>query len=539
MIQSTMQRVPLSLNQFLDRAGKLYPQSEIVSRLPDKSLVRHTFADFYRRSRQLASALLAAGLEKGDRVATLCWNHYAHLECYFGIPAAGGVMHTLNLRLSPDEIGWIANHAKDRYLIVDDILLPLYEQFRNQIAFEKVIVVPYSGKPVGAPFVDYEAFLDRAPKNFDCAPHDENDPISMCYTSGTTGRPKGVVYSHRSTVIHSLMANQPDHWCLAASDSVLPVTPMFHANCWGVPYVCVMMGIKMIFPGPHLHPEDLLDLFNRERPTYVLGVPTIWLTMLNLLDTEPRRYKLPPGMRMLVGGAPVPESMIRAYARHGAMVRQGWGMTEMSPLGTVAYIKPELQSLDPEARFAKYATAGVPAPIMDIRLVDDMGAEQPWDGAKVGEIQVRGPFITGSYHDVPVDPDKFTADGWLRTGDVASIDPHGYLRITDRTKDLIKSGGEWISSVDMENLLMAHPAVQEAAVIAIPDPKWTERPLACVVFKPNRRATEDDLRQHLATRFIKWQLPDRFEILDAIPRTSTGKFWKVKLRERFASPGGS
>ncbi len=534
MIQSTMQRVPLSVNQFLDRAGKLYPQSEIVSRLPDKSLVRHTFADFYRRSRQLAAALLAAGLKKGDRVATLCWNHYAHLECYFGIPAAGGVMHTLNLRLSPDEIGWIANHAKDRFLIVDDILLPLFEQFRSQIAFEKVIVVPYSGKAVGAPFIDYEAFLANAPREFDYAPHDENDPISMCYTSGTTGRPKGVVYSHRSTVIHTLMANQPDHWGLRSSDSVLPVTPMFHANCWGLPYVCVMMGIKMIFPGPHLHPEDLLDLFNRERPTYVLGVPTIWLTMLNLLDTKPDRYKLPPGMRMLVGGAPVPESMIRAYARHGAMVSQGWGMTEMSPMGTVAYIKPELQSLDREARFAKYATAGVPVPIMDIRLVDDAGGEQPWDGTSVGEIQVRGPFITGSYHDVPIDPDKFTKDGWLRTGDVASIDPHGYLRITDRTKDLIKSGGEWISSVDMENLLMAHPAVQEAAVIAIPDPKWTERPLACVVFKPDQRASDEELRQHLSTRFIKWQLPERFEVLDAIPRTSTGKFWKVKLRERFA-----
>ncbi len=539
MIHSTMQRVPLSLNQFLDRAGKLYPQSEIVSRVPDKSLAKHTFADFYRRSRQLAAALLAAGLKKGDRVATLCWNHYAHLECYFGIPAAGGVMHTLNLRLSPDEIAWIANHAQDRFLIVDDILLPLLEQFRSQVAFEKVIAVPYSGKPIDASFTDYEAFLAGAPKEFAYAPHDENDPISMCYTSGTTGRPKGVVYSHRSTIIHTLMANQPDHWGLGSSDSVLPVTPMFHANCWGLPYVCVMMGIKMIFPGPHLHPEDLLDLFNREKPAYVLGVPTIWLTMLNLLNTQPDRYKLPPGMRMLVGGAPVPESMIRAYARHGATVSQGWGMTEMSPMGTVAYIKPELQSLDREARFAKHATAGVPVPIMDIRLIDDSGTEQPWNGTSVGEIQVRGPFITGSYHEVPADPEKFTEDGWLRTGDVASIDPHGYLRITDRTKDLIKSGGEWISSVDMENLLMAHPAVQEAAVIAIPDPKWTERPLACVVFKPNQQASDEELRQHLSTRFIKWQLPERFEFLDAIPRTSTGKFWKVKLRERFATPDRS
>ncbi len=273
MIRSTMQRVPLSLNHFLERAGKLFPQSEIVSRLPDKSLRRYRFADFYRRARRLAAALAAAGLNKGDRVATLCWNHYAHLECYFGIPAAGGVMHTLNLRLAPEDIGWIATHAEDRFLVLDDILLPLYEQFRDKAHFEKVIVVPYSGKPVAAPFVDYEAFLAGAPEKFEYAAHDEDDPIAMCYTSGTTGRPKGVVYSHRSTVIHSLVANQPDYWCLAAQDSVMPVTPMFHANSWGVPYTCMMMGVKMVFPGPHLHPEDLLSLMAAEQPSYVLGVP--------------------------------------------------------------------------------------------------------------------------------------------------------------------------------------------------------------------------------------------------------------------------
>jgi fatty-acyl-CoA synthase len=295
-----------------------------------------------------------------------------------------------------------------------------------------------------------------------------------------------------------------------------------------------MMGVKLVFPGPHLHPEDLLDLFHAERPKFVLGVPTIWLTMLQLLESDPKRYQLPPGMRMLVGGAPVPEALIRAFAKHGAIIRHGWGMTEMSPVGTISYIKPELQGMSEDERFGRYAMAGVPVPIMDIRLVADDGSECPWDGRSVGEIQVRGPFITGSYHEVPSEPEKFTADGWLRTGDVATIDPHGYVRITDRTKDLIKSGGEWISSVDMENLLMAHPAVQEAAVIAVPDPKWTERPLACVVLKQGRSATPEELRSHLSRSFIKWQLPDRFEFLDAIPRTSTGKFWKVKLRERFA-----
>ena len=533
MIRSTMQRVPLSVNQLLERGGRLYPDSEIVSRLPDKSLRRDRFADFYRRARGLAAALLAAGLNRGDRVATLCWNHYAHLECYFGIPAAGGVMHTLNLRLAPEEIGWIANHAKDRFLIVDDVLLPLFEQFKARVAFEKIIVVPFSGASVLPAYLNYENFIEKESATFSYVPHEEDDPVAMCYTSGTTGRPKGVVYSHRSTVIHTLMANQPDHWGLSASDSVLPATPMFHANCWGMPYACVMMGIKMIFPGPHLHPEDLLDLLMAEQPTYALGVPTIWMTMLQLLDSKPERYRLPPNMRMLVGGAPVPEAMIRAYKRHGAQICHGWGMTEMSPLGTVSYIKPELQQLGEEERFSRYAMAGVPAPIMDLRLVAEDGSECPWDGKAVGEVQVRGPFIAGGYHEVPNEAENFTADGWLRTGDVATMDPHGYLRITDRSKDLIKSGGEWISSVDMENLLMAHPAVLEAAVIAIPDPKWTERPLACVVLKPGKVATPDELRAHLSASFIKWQLPDRFEFLDAIPRTSTGKFWKVKLRERF------
>ncbi|HET9735778.1 MAG TPA: long-chain fatty acid--CoA ligase [Burkholderiales bacterium] len=532
-MRSTMMRDGLSLNGLLERAGRLHGESQIVSRLPDKSLKRHTFAGFYQRARQLASALLAAGLKKGERVATLCWNHHAHLECYFGIPAAGGVMHTLNLRLSPEDIAWIANHARDRFLIVDDILLPLYEQFRAKAGFEKVIVFPFSGKPVPKAFTSYEDFLARAPAQFDYVPHDENDPVAMCYTSGTTGRPKGVAYSHRSTVIHTLVGALPDHWGLSAASSVMPATPMFHANCWGIPYACVMLGVKMVFPGPHLHPEDLLDLMAKERPTYVLGVPTIWMSMAQLLESDPQRYQLPAGVRMLVGGAAMPEALIRTYAKHGAAVTHGWGMTEMSPLGTVSYLKPELQALSADEKFKRYATAGVPVPLVDLRLIGNDGEEQPWDGVSVGEIQVRGPFITGSYHEVPPEPEKFTADGWLRTGDVAAIDAHGYVRIADRTKDLIKSGGEWISSVDMENRLMGHAAVQEAAVIAVQDAKWGERPLACVVLKQGRQASAEELRAHLAGAFAKWQLPDRFEFLEAIPRTSTGKFWKVKLREMF------
>jgi fatty-acyl-CoA synthase len=534
-MRATMQNVPLSLNTFLERAGKLFPRREIVSRLPDKSYVRHTYADYYRRTRQLASALLALGLKKGDRVATLCWNHHAHLEAYLGIPAAGGVMHTLNLRLAPEDIGWIAGHAEDRFLIVDDILLPLYEQFKALHRFERVIVFPFSGKPVPAGFDDYEKLLADAPAGFDYVPHDEDDPIAMCYTSGTTGRPKGVVYSHRSTVLHSLVGALPDLTALSGRDVVFPVTPMFHANAWGIPYISIMVGAKLVFPGPHLHADDLLDQMQVDPPTVSLGVPTIWLTLIQNYESNPGRWKMPTGMRSLVGGSAVPESLTRAFARHGVDIIQAWGMTETSPMATMFYKKAELMHLSEDEWFARKATAGVLVPLVDLRLVGESGNLCKWDNREVGEVQVSGPYITGSYHDVERDPEKFTDDGWLRTGDVAAMDEFGYLRLSDRTKDLIKSGGEWISSVDLENAIMAHPAVAEAAVIAAAHPKWAERPLACVVLKPGHSVTPEALREFLAPKFARWQLPDAIEFIDAIPRTSTGKFFKAKLRERYAN----
>ncbi len=536
-MHTTMMDVPLSLNHLLERAGTIFAGNEIVSRLPDKSLRRHRYGEFYRRARALASALQRAGLRKGDRVATLCWNHHAHLESYFGIPAAGGVMHTLNLRLAAAEIGWIAADAGDRLLIVDDILLPLYRRFAGLHRFERVLVFPFSGAPVPAEFDDYEAFIAGGDaERFEYAAHGENDAVSMCYTSGTTGKPKGVVYSHRSTVLHTLVGCLGDIWSLKGSDTLLPVTPMFHANCWGIPYGAVMTGTKIVFPGPHLHPEDLLDLMQLEPPTISLGVPTIWMALIQAFDAQPGRWQLPTGMRSLVGGAAVPEALIRAFARHGIWLQQGWGMTETSPLATVSYHRAELRDAGVDERYKRAAMAGVPVPLVEVRIRCEDGSDAPADGQTMGEIQVRGPFITGSYFHgtAAADPDKFSADGWLRTGDVATIDALRFVRITDRTKDLIKSGGEWISSVDLENALMAHPAIAEAAVIAIPDEKWSERPLACVVWRAGRSASVAELAAHLLGQgFAKWQLPDRYEIIDAVPRTSTGKFWKLELRRRF------
>jgi fatty-acyl-CoA synthase len=542
-MKSTMMQTPLSINDILAHGVRLFPQRQIVSRLPDKSVRRHSFAEFHQRALSLASALTQLGLAKGDRVATLCWNHHAHLEAYFGIPAAGGVMHTLNLRLAPQELGWIAADAQDRFLVVDDILLPLYREFAHLHQFERVIVVPFSGAPVaaharpadGPGFDDYEALLRHAPAGFEPVLHGEDDAIAMCYTSGTTGNPKGVVYSHRSTVLHSLVLALPDVMGFSAADVILPVTPMFHANCWGVPYAAVMLGASLVFPGPHLHAEDLLDLMQDERPTVVLGVPTVWLGIVQLCKSQPNRWTLPAGMRGPSGGSSVPEALIRALAELGIELRQGWGMTETSPLGSMFFEKPELQhELTASDWYARRAMAGIPAPLVRLRVVDESGKECAWDGESVGELQARGPYVTGSYYGVAPSDEKFTSDGWLRTGDLASIDPHGYLKIADRLKDLIKSGGEWISSVDLENAIMAHPAVAEAAVIALAHDRWGERPLACVVIKPGAHVEAEELHQFIGQKFARWQLPDAFEFVDAIPRTSTGKFWKLKLRERYA-----
>ncbi len=530
-MQSTMMNYPLTLMPILERAEKLFGASEIVSRLPDKSLHRHRYRDFHRRTIALGGALQAAGLKPGDRVATLMWNHYAHLEAYFAIPCAGGVLHTLNLRLHPDDIGYIANHAGDRFLIVDDVLLPLYDKFRDRTKFEKVIVVPLSGSSVAAGFEDYEVLIARS-RPLQPPALKEEDAAGMCYTSGTTGKPKGVVYSHRAIVLHSLVCAMGDTLGLRQSDSVCPVVPMFHVNAWGLPFTGVMVGCKLVMPGPHLDALSLLDLYQSEQVTFTAGVPTIWAGILQALEKNPPQRKLAPGMRMVVGGAAAPEAMIRAFDRHNLSIMHAWGMTETTPLGTTSYLKHHLQMASEDERYALRSKQGIPAPFVEVRVMTDSGPAA-WDDKTMGELQVRGPWIAASYYQLDAEADKWTPDGWFRTGDVVTIDAEGYVKITDRTKDLIKSGGEWISSVDLENALVGHPAVQEAAVIGVPHLKWDERPLAVIVLKPGVTATEQELRSYIAPKFAKFWLPDAFAFVSEIPRTSTGKMMKAALREQF------
>jgi fatty-acyl-CoA synthase len=534
---ATMMDFPLTLDHVLDRAARIFPRVELVSQMPDKSRRRHGYADLRRRARGLAKGLIAAGLQQGDRVATLMWNHHAHLEAYFGVPLGGGIYHTLNLRLSPGDLGWISRHAEDRFVIVDDVLLGLLATFREQAPFEKVFVVRLSDAPLPTGTIDYESLIDidddwRGPTL------GENDGAGMCYTSGTTGRPKGVIYSHRSLVLHSFAAAMTDTLELSQRDTVVPMVPMFHANCWGLPFSATLVGAKQVFPGPHLDPTSLLDLYVAERATVSAGVPTVWLGIQQLLEQNPGRWSLDPKMRMIVGGSAAPESMIRAMDRLGLRVVHAWGMTETTPLGTVAQPRASASEVAEDERYRVRATQGMPVPFVDIRAVSESG-EVAWDGKTMGELHVRGPWVAADYHRGLGDDedwtDKWTADGWFRTGDVVTIDSEGYVKICDRTKDLIKSGGEWISSIDLENALMGHPAVREAAVIAYPHEKWVERPLAVVVIEPGTAPSDDELCAWLDGKgFAKWWLPDGYVRRDAIPRNSTGKFLKSKLREELA-----
>ena len=526
---------PLTITHLLDRAARYHGGREVVSVRPDKSRHRTTYREVQARSVKLASGLAKLGVKKGDRVATFSWNHREHLECYLAVPAMGAIVHTLNLRLAPAEIGYIANHAKDTVVVVDQCLLPLFDKFKGMIeSLKHVIVVRDKGEPLRDGELDYEEVIASGSSDFQWPELDENDGAMICYTSGTTGNPKGVLYSHRSTVLHAMVAAMPDNIGCAGSDVMLPVVPMFHAAAWGVPYIAVTAGAKLVFPGPHLDPASLVALMAEEKVTVAAGVPTIWIGILALLDAANPKPDLSHVRTMVIGGSAAPPSLIDGFKkRHDLDVTHAWGMTETNPLATLARVKPHLRGDDAKELPVK-STQGFAVPFVETRHCDDSGKVLPWDGKSMGELEVRGPWVAKTYFG-DEGKDRWREDGWFKTGDVVTIDSEGYVTITDRSKDVIKSGGEWISSVTVENALMSHPAVLEAAVFAGRHPKWDERPIAAIVFKPNQKATKEELSAFLLEngKLVKYAVPDDYVFIDQIPRTSTGKFLKSKLREDY------
>ncbi|HET7311689.1 MAG TPA: long-chain-fatty-acid--CoA ligase [Mycobacteriales bacterium] len=544
-----MMELPLDAWLLFGHAETHFADVEIVSAWSDGRLERCTLGDFARRAQQLMHGLDALGITAGATVGTLAWNSARHLEAYFGVPCTGRVLHTLNLRLSPEELAFIVDDAGDEAIIVDADLVPLLEKARaaGGLAGVRHVVVMAKDLPdADLPgLVSYEDLIATQPTSYDRRRIDERQPLGVCYTSGTTGRPKGVVYTHRSTVLHTLVVAGGSAFSIGPSDCVLPVVPMFHANAWGMPYAATMVGAKQVFLGGSLDCSLLVDLFVHENVTVAAGVPTVWLEVAD--EIERRDLALPALRHIVSGGAQPPRALIARLRDRGIPLLQAWGMTETSPLASVAWPKHAMRGWHAERVLDESSCqAGLPLPTVDLSIrADESDDELPWDGEAMGRLLVRGPYVVDGYlHGRGAE--QFVAGeregdvGWFATGDVAVGTPGGYFRIADRTKDLIKSGGEWISSVDMEAALMALPDVAEAAVVAVPDPKWLERPLACVVLRDGAALDVRRVKEHLLeTGFAKWQLPDRVEVLDAIPRTSVGKFDKKVLRARFADAAGT
>ncbi|GIK27975.1 MAG: acyl-CoA synthetase [Chloroflexota bacterium] len=531
-----MQDYPLTIDRILEHARHVHSRQRVMTLLPDGSLHTTTYGEMYPRIKRLAKALVKLGVEPGDRVATFAWNTYQHFELYYAIPGAGAVCHTLNLRLFPDQLAYIVNHADDKIVFIDGTLIPLYERFADQTPNVQHYVLMNAPKGVETKLPNvlyYEDLIAGSDDDFEWRSTDERMATGMCYTSGTTGDPKGALYSHRSTVLHAMAANQMSVLGIGERDVILPVVPMFHVMAWGIPYAAPMAGAALAMPGPHLKPEPLANLIESQRVTIAAGVPTIWNALYQEVKAHARDISCVRSL--VVGGSAMPRSLTAAYESElGVNVLHAWGMTEMSPIGTVNILRVEQESLDQEARWDIKASQGIPVFGVEVRIVDEEGRELPWDGQSMGELQVRGPWIIKQYFKRDVAPESFTADGWFRTGDVVTLDPDGLMTIKDRTKDLVKSGGEWISTVELESAIMGHPDVLEAAVIAVPDARWSERPLAAVVARPGSNLTEQAIMEYLSTRVAKFWLPDRVLFVTEIPKTSVGKFDKKTLRRRYA-----
>jgi fatty-acyl-CoA synthase len=535
-----MQDVPLTVSRILAHGSTVHGGSEVITWTGEGEPQRRSFAEVGRRAAQLAHALSDLGAAEGSVIGTLMWNNAEHLEAYLAIPSMGSVLHTLNLRLPPEQLAWIVNHAEDRTVLINGSLIPLLAPLLPQLpALEHIVVAGPGDRSalVGARarVHDYEELIAGRPESFDWPEIDEREAAALCYTSGTTGDPKGVLYSHRSLYLHSLQVNTAEAFALGSGDIALPVVPMFHVNAWGLPHAAFMAGASLLMPDRFLQPVPLAEMIETVRPTIGAAVPTIWQGLLAELDARPRDVA---SLRtVVIGGSACPPVLMRGFQeRHGVRVVHAWGMTETSPLGTVSHPPA---GVDEQAEWTYRATQGRFPASVEARLIGPDGERLPWDGAAAGELEIRGPWIAGAYYggaygETLRPEDKFSPDGWLRTGDVGTITPDGYLLLTDRAKDVIKSGGEWISSVELEGHLMAHPDVVEAAVVAVPDEKWGERPLATVVLAEGVSTGYAELKAFLGERIARWQLPERWTVIPSVPKTSVGKFDKKVLRRQYA-----
>jgi acyl-CoA synthetase (AMP-forming)/AMP-acid ligase II len=530
----------LLISTLIRHAARYHGDVEVVSRLVDRSLHRYTYAEAEHRSRRLAKALLRLGIGPGDRVGTMAWNNFRHFELYYAVSGIGAVCHTINPRLFDEQIVYIVNHARDRLLFVETSFLPVIERLRPRLPQDcRIVLLEPAETSLPVLATHDELVASESADGFAWPEFDEWTASALCYTSGTTGRPKGVLYTHRSTLLHAYGVSLPDGIPASSRDVICPVVPMFHACGWSVPYYAPMNGVKVVLPGPYLDGASLYELFEAEGVTLSLGVPTVWLGFAAYLNETGARCST--FRRILSGGSAVPPSMITEFERHGIEVTQGWGMTEMSPVGTAAVLKAKHAALDAQAQLAIRARQGRPLFGVEMKIVDDEGRNLPHDGKSVGELLVRGPWIVGAYYeDAEATAASVEPDGWFHTGDVATIDPDGYLQLTDRRKDIIKSGGEWISSIDLENAAVAHEDVGEAAAIAVPHPRWGERPLLIVTpragLPQGRKPERDALIAFLAEHFPRWMLPDDVLVVNELPHTATGKIMKTRLRELYAAP---